>query len=315
MFGRLLSTLLTLLFIINTGLFSSAHAEKLFKYVDDLGNVTFTDRQLSGSQAVKVVQVAKDEPDRRFFMQLRGTREKGTLQAVNQYFGPVEIRLEMEDQENIRVDRKLPARFVVPARGELPTVKIRQQKKYRSFSYRYSYSVVFGDPAARHNPLRPYRLPVPAGKVFRISQAFNGKATHNDEQSRYAVDIPLEEGTPVHAARGGVVMDVANDFFSGGIDDESLEQKANYVRILHDDGTMAVYAHLKLETLQFSIGTRVRRGQLIAFSGNTGYSTGPHLHFVVQKNAGMKLVSIPFEFRGAKGQGFVPKEGMYVAAN
>jgi len=292
-----------------------ASAEKLFKHVDESGNVTFTDRQLSGGQTVRVEQVVKEEPDQRFFLNLRGTRSNGTLQAINQYFGPVELSLNMDEQTNVKVDTKLPGRFVVPARDEMPTIRIKQKKKFRSFSYRYSYTVVFGDPAARHNPLRPYRLPVPAGKFFRISQAFNGAATHNDEQNYYAVDIPMDEGTPVHAARSGVIMDVANDFFNGGVEDSALEQQANYVRIIHDDGTMAVYAHLKLETLQFPIGTRVVRGQMIALSGNTGYSSGPHLHFVVQKNAGMKLVSIPFQFIGAKGIGFTPREGMHVAAN
>lgn len=315
MFKSVLTPAFSLLLITSFALSVPASAEKLFKYVDERGNLTFTDRQLSGSHAVKVQQVEKEEPDRRFFMQLRGSRAHGTLQAVNQYFGPVEVALDMEDRENVTIDHDFPARFVVPARGELPTVKVRQKKKFRSFSYRYSYSVVFGDPEAQHEPARPYRMPVPAGELFRISQAFNGKATHNDEQNYHAVDIPMGEGTPVHAARSGVIMDVANDFFSGGTDDESLEQQANYVRILHDDGTMAVYAHLKLETLQFPIGTRVLRGQVIALSGNTGYSTGPHLHFVIQKNAGMKLVSIPFMFAGAKGQGFTPEEGMYVAAN
>ena len=303
------------IFLFASVQFGPVKAEKLFKYVDEQGNVTFTDRQLSGSQSVRVTQIAKEEPDRRFFVQLRGTRANGTLQAVNQYYGPVEMQLTMEDQSNIILDRKLPGRFVVPARGEQPTVKIKQKRKFKSFSYRYSYSVVFGDPEAVHDPTRPYRMPVPAGKLFRISQAFDGSATHNDEQNRYAVDIPMDEGTPVHAARSGVIMDVANDFFDGGTDDQALERQANYVRILHDDGTMAVYAHLQLETLQFPIGTRVRRGQVLAFSGNTGYSTGPHLHFVIQKNSGMKLVSIPFKFAGAKGRGFTPEEGMYVAAN
>ncbi len=308
------------LFLLGLFLFASGHAgpvcaEKLFKYVDEQGNVTFTDRQLSGSKSVRVTQVEKDEPDRRFFVQLRGTRANGTLQAVNQYFGPVEVQIKMEQQSNITISRRLPGRFVVPARGELPTVKIKQKRKFQSLSYRYSYSVVFGDPKAKHSPARPYRMPVPAGKLFRISQAFNGAVTHNDDQNRYAVDIPMDEGTPVHAARGGVIMDVANDFFTGGTEDVSLGRKANYVRILHDDGTMAVYAHLKLETLAFPIGTRVRRGQVVALSGNTGYSTGPHLHFVIQKNAGMKLISIPFQFAGAKGQGFSPEEGMYIAAN
>ena len=305
-----------LLFLLaGIGLCPESVAEKLFKYVDEQGHVTFSDRQLGGGESVAVTQVEKEAPERRFFMQLRGTRSRGTLQAINQYFGPVEVRLVMEDQQNVKLDRNLPVNLVVPARSELPAVKVHQHEKRESFSYRYSYSVVFGDPRAEHNPSRPYRLPVPAGQLFRISQAFDGKTTHNDEQNRYAVDIPMAEGTPVHAARSGVIMDVANDFFSGGTDDEALAEQANYVRILHNDGTMAVYAHLKLETLQFPIGTKVRRGQLIAFSGNTGYSTGPHLHFVVQKNVGMKLVSIPFHFRGAKGQGFVPREGMQVAAN
>jgi murein DD-endopeptidase MepM/ murein hydrolase activator NlpD len=315
MLHKPVNAILLLFLLIGAGLCPDAGAEKLFKYIDERGNVTFTDRQLSGGQSVRVTQVAKEEPERRFFINLRGTRDRGILQAVNQYFGPVEVRLVMEEQENITVKPRLPARFVVPARGELPTVKVQQTRKFRSFAYRYSYSVVFGDPKAEHRPARPYRMPVPGGRLFRISQAFNGSATHNDEQNRYAVDIPMPEGTPVHAARGGVIMDVANDFFNGGTDDEDLERQANYVRILHDDGTMAVYAHLKLETLKFPIGTQVRRGQLIAFSGNTGYSTGPHLHFVIQKNVGMQLVSIPFKFRGAKGQGFIPREGMFIAAN
>lgn len=315
MFRKMTSLLIIVLVVSSVAFLPVASAEKLFKYIDQHGNVTFTDRQMSGGQAVKVFQVEKDEPDQRFFIQLRGTRANGVLQAVNQYFGPVEVSMVMEEQVNISTDHNFPARFVVSARGELPTVKVWQTRKRRSFSYRYSYSVVFGDPKAKHNPTRAYRMPVPAGKFFRISQAFNGKATHNDEQNLYAVDIPMDEGTPIHATRGGVIMDVANDFFNGGTDNESLEHQANYVRILHDDGTMAVYAHLKLETLQFPIGTRVIRGQMIALSGNTGYSTGPHLHFVVQKNVGMKLVSIPFMFVGAKGRGFTPEVGMYVAAN
>lgn len=315
MFRKMTSQLLLMLALVSFTSFTPASAEKLFKYIDEHGNVTFTDRQMSGGQAVNVSQVEKEEPDRRFFIHLRGTRANGILQAVNQYYGPVEMSLDMEEQVNILTDHSLPAFFVIPARGELATVKIKQKRKRRSFSYRYSYSVVFGDPKAKHNPTRPYRMPVPAGRLFRISQSFNGKATHNDEQNRNAVDIPMDEGTPVHAARSGVIMDVANDFFSGGTDDESLEQQANYVRILHDDGTMAVYAHLKLETLQFPIGTRVLRGQEIAASGNTGYSSGPHLHFVVQKNVGMKLISIPFMFAGARGQGFIPEAGMHIAAN
>ena len=118
-------------------------------------------------------------------------------------------------------------------------------------------------------------------------------------------------GTAIHAVRSGVVMDVSVDFFEGGTTEEMLEQ-ANYVRVLHDDGTMAVYAHLELETVRYPIGKRIERGQILAFSGNTGFSTGPHLHFVIQKNFGMELRSIPFEFEGPDHEPFTPERGMNV---
>jgi murein DD-endopeptidase MepM/ murein hydrolase activator NlpD len=70
----------------------------------------------------------------------------------------------------------------------------------------------------------------------------------------------------------------------------------NFVRILHDDGTMGVYLHLQRGSVKVQEGQRVSLGQPLARSGNTGNSTGPHLHFVVQRNVGMALESIPFSF-------------------
>jgi len=97
------------------------------------------------------------------------------------------------------------------------------------------------------------------------------------------------------------VMQVESDFEKAGLNRERYGGRANFVRILHDDGSMALYAHLKSEGVLVRVGQRVRAGQPIGLSGNTGFTTGPHLHFAVQINRGMKLESIPFRMQGPAG--------------
>jgi len=104
----------------------------------------------------------------------------------------------------------------------------------------------------------------------------------------------------VLAARSGVVMQVASDFDKAGLN-EKYGGRANFVRILHDDGTMALYAHLQESGVHVRLGQRVQQGQRIGLSGNTGFTSGPHLHFVVQVNRGMRLESIPIRMRGPMG--------------
>ena len=97
---------------------------------------------------------------------------------------------------------------------------------------------------------------------------------------------------------GAAPMDPAK----AGLHREKYGGRANFIRILHDDGSMAVYAHLQPEGVQVHTGQRVRQGQRIGLSGNTGFSTAPHLHFVLQVNRGMRLESIPFRMFGPLGE-------------
>jgi hypothetical protein len=84
------------------------------------------------------------------------------------------------------------------------------------------------------------------------------------------VDFAVPQGTPVYAAADGVVTGARPN---GGY--------GNWIRIDHADGAATVYGHLSRFAPRLKPGASVVRGELVGFSGNTGRSTGPHLHFEV----------------------------------
>ncbi|MFL1418090.1 peptidoglycan DD-metalloendopeptidase family protein [Pseudomonas fildesensis] len=150
---------------------------------------------------------------------------------------------------------------------------------------------VLDKPRPRY-PQQAYRYPLPwRGGPFRLTQGPSGSFSHTDAKSRYAMDIAMPEGTPIIAARSGVVVKTENSQAGRGSD-----ASGNFVRVQHDDGTQGVYLHLKQGSVSVRPGQRVRVGSALALSGNTGNSSGPHLHFVVQQSTKAGLVSIPYEF-------------------
>jgi murein DD-endopeptidase MepM/ murein hydrolase activator NlpD len=90
--------------------------------------------------------------------------------------------------------------------------------------------------------------------------------------------------------------------------------EANFVQIMHDDGTHAIYAHLQLDTVRARIGQHVARGEYIANSGNTGFSSGPHLHFVVLHNVGLRSESVPVTFAGPGASSVTPRSEQALTA-
>lgn len=291
-----------------------AAAQKLYRYRDSTGKLLFSDRPVAGQAPLAVTPVEPAQAPERFGLRLLGPKDRSTLRAVNEYRGPVQVEISLAEAANIVSSRPLPARFVVPDSGDLDLLTVRPANPRFGWSWRYQYRYLPGDPHASHHPPGPYLVPFAPGLSFPVSQGFDGAVTHTDPANRYAVDIAMPEGTPIRAARGGRIMEVANDFISGGFDATRYLEKANFIRILHDDGTMAIYAHLRPESCRFPVGSRVSAGQIIGESGNTGFSGGPHLHFVIQRNAGMKMVSDPFLFAGASGQGFAPHQGQVLTA-
>jgi murein DD-endopeptidase MepM/ murein hydrolase activator NlpD len=178
---------------------------------------------------------------------------------------------------------------------------------------RYEYSYVIGEPGAEHRPARTYRAPFALAQRFKVTQAPPDAVTHVDPSSRNAIDIAMPVGTAIHAAREGLVINVAARHFKSSLNPQSMDE-ANFVQVMHDDGTHAIYAHLQLDTVRVRVGQRIARGEYIANSGNTGFSSGPHLHFVVLHNAGLRSESVPVTFAGPGGASVTPRSGQVLTA-
>lgn len=212
--------------------------------------------------------------------------------AENLLSGPIEVVLRAQGGAP-RARPALPARATVPPLGRVLVARVDRSDA------RLLLEVVPGHPGARPDDIE-YAWPLDT-HALRIGQGWGGTFSHRDDENRHAVDFAVPEGTAVLAAREGVVMQVEAGFADGGLHSADDIGRANFIRILHHDGTMAVYAHLAPGGAQVRQGERVRRGQHIGTSGSTGYSGGPHLHFVVQANRGLRLASLPFRMFGPGG--------------
>lgn len=313
-YRRHLISSLVLVFLCMQSLPSDA--KKLYKYQDEKGRWYYTDKAPSAAQSkeikVEVRQVSVEAKQRVWLNQI-GEKQKPEYVIRNDYFGPIEVEVAFSQQKNVKAAPSLPQKFVIPSGVSQPLFGIGAINAYQGWQYTLSYRYSLGEPSAQHDNQAIYYPPFVSYRHFQISQAFNGQFSHTDEQNKYAVDLSMPEGSEIHAARAGVVMALENDFFKGGTDKQTYKARANSIRILHDDGSMAVYAHLQVERAQVYEGMRVKAGQLIAYSGNTGFSSGPHLHFAVQVNQGMKLVSVPFRFTDAHGKASEPQAGQWLS--
>ena len=124
-------------------------------------------------------------------------------------------------------------------------------------------------------------LPYGTGASYTVIQgncAPPGNGHRGD--NRYAYDFGMTIGTSILAMRAGTVIEVEESHTDGEIAETGLD---NYLVIVHDDGSTALYGHLTRNGSLVAVGDAVARGQLVAFSGNTGNTGGiPHLHVSVQ---------------------------------
>ncbi|MBL7746932.1 MAG: peptidoglycan DD-metalloendopeptidase family protein [Chitinophagaceae bacterium] len=142
-----------------------------------------------------------------------------------------------------------------------------------------------------------YALPFDEGKSFRVIQGYFSRFTHKE---RAALDFNMKRGTRITAAREGVVVRVKEDGTLGGLN-KKYRSHGNNIIIQHPDGSRAGYWHIQYNGAVVNVGDSVQKGQLIAYSGKTGYAFVPHLHFLVWRSGGGQWQQVPTRFQTSKG--------------
>jgi len=121
-----------------------------------------------------------------------------------------------------------------------------------------------------------YRLPLKKKEIIGLD------TDHlYSRKLRHALDFLCRVGTPIFAAQSGKVIWIKDDSKIGGKNKKKYWDLGNRIVIKHRLGEYTAYEHLKYKGTVVKVGQKVKKGQLIGYSGNTGYSHGPHLHFEV----------------------------------
>jgi len=169
--------------------------------------------------------------------------------------------------------------FVIPAKTkgfELTAVHpVDETKKWQwSYNYLLNYGNVL---QADYTSNYVYTLPFKKGNSVKVIQGYNGSFSHQNEN---AIDFGLQVGEEVFSAREGIVINAVSHHNKNCLTKDCAKFN-NYILVYHNDGTFASYDHFKKNGIVVKKGDILKKNQLIGYSGNTGWSSGPHLHFVV----------------------------------
>lgn len=222
----------------------------------------------------------------------------------------VTLSLDLDKMNNTKANHSLPVYVELAGHVKKEILTLTPVSRSLDMTFESSYGWVKGSAFAKHDDTYLYRLPFTLGTNVRVSQGYNGGLSHVGLSS-YAIDFSVAIGTPVYAAREGEVVgvEVGNDL---GGPYPQFRPYMNYVNIRHTDGTLGNYYHLKLGGAAVKIGDTVKKGQLIAYSGNTGYTTAPHLHFSVSMVDPVSMrrpMNLPVKIQASEGIVTSPKCG------
>lgn len=274
---------------------------KSYWYVDSEGVTHFTDLTEDAGEGYKVSEIDEEDGHKEdVYLDYDSATQEVTVRLSEHLFSPVSVIIKASNPDVLDTDIDFES-IITLEPGETKRIG-------RVFAFNgdcdIDYDVFVGRPTAIEN-INSDEFLIPFTGRYRVTQANGGNFSHRGPKNFYSIDVSMPIGTPIYAAKDGVVVDMRmNSTMSGNT--PAARGGANYIRIRHADGSMTVYVHLKANSQVIRPGQKVRMGEKIAESGNTGYTTGPHLHFAVHHNNGAAIVSIPFTFVG----GIRPVQGM-----
>jgi hypothetical protein len=214
---------------------------------------------------------------------------------------PITVTMNFTEMDNLMPEESLPHTRTLMPGEKVDALHLNVSDETRPGRWHYTYQWTSGAAGSVPEMNYQYRLPYAPGSAFTVIQSFSGKFSHSGDDE-YCVDWAMPEGTAIFAARAGRVMNVRSD--QDGAGGREFFDKANYVRILHSDGTVGVYLHLRKDGVIVEEGDAVEEGSLIGYSGNTGFSSQPHLHFGVYRVIdGKRQESLPVQFRSSSETG------------
>lgn len=210
-----------------------------------------------------------------------GTTVAFTVKNLQAADATVTFKVELT---NMVASEPMPYTLTVQGKSSRQAFTLSIEDDAKAWRYQYWFHWITGSKDAKYDDEYAYALPYHSGAAFKVIQAFHGTYSHFGEQE-YAIDWEMPEGTAILAARAGVVVGVKED--------EERE-----------------YVHLRKDGATVNIGDAVAAGDQLGFSGNTGFSSTPHLHFWIFKALdGYTRASFPIRFKTHEGSPIRLKQG------
>ncbi len=288
-------------------------ASNRWEYLIVLNRSTVLFRLLDRPEQAEEMDHAADELVAEFAASTRDLREVGAKEALVQekmiaeLMQTIEEAIEDNHLAHLNMDRK-----------ELLERSLAAQDKYKLAPDKLNAftraqvkieNLAFAPVGARHDDSVRYACPSGMDAFHPLTGSF-GKASHSDALNHYAYDFIMSKGSPVYAARGGVVGSVVTGFSEHCAD--CIDYPANKLAILHEDGSFGLYVHMenREDGILVEVGEKVHKGQLLGTVGFNGMTMAPHLHFaVVRFRREGEPVSLPVRFDDGTAGGFIPTKG------